>query len=115
MSLLTGRIEILGRAATVLAFIVISYLAFTPDTIPVVDDSNDKFNHVLAFAVLAVGLVRFWRMAWWAAGLFLLVYGIGIELVQAYLPWRSASLRDVVADSVGIAMGVLIAKVKCRG
>jgi VanZ family protein len=40
--------------------------------------------------------------------LILLAYGIQIELVQSLLPHRYFSLLDIVADMVGVAIGVVI-------
>ena len=39
--------------------------------------------------------------------LWLLGYGVMIEVVQYFLPNREASTLDVVADSVGIALYML--------
>ena len=33
-------------------------------------------------------------------------YGALIELIQAFLPWRSAELGDALANAVGAALGV---------
>jgi len=51
-----------GRWATILAFVVITYLAIQPSNILLVDDFNDKGKHVLAFFVLAnsLGFVLGW-------------------------------------------------------
>ena len=38
----------------------------------------------------------------------LLAFGLQIEIVQYFLPNREFSLLDVVADGVGIALGVVI-------
>lgn len=38
----------------------------------------------------------------------LLTYGLMIEGVQAFLPTRFASIEDVIADSVGVVIGILI-------
>lgn len=96
-------------ACTLLTFIVISYLAIKPSMIPIVDQANDKFKHMLAFATLAGGLSLFWGFAWWRVALGLLMYGIGIEVVQLFVAGRYASVWDVVADAVGITVGLLVA------
>ena len=65
----------------------------------------DKSNHVLAFCVLTVlGCLS-------APGktprvlLGLLAYGALIEVLQSFTDYRSADLLDLVADSVGMAVG----------
>lgn len=68
---------------------------------------SDKFAHFAAYAALALaggiacrgsGLVIIL-----AAGLLLL--GIGLEFVQAFIPGRSASGYDGLANAIGIALG----------
>lgn len=89
--------------------IFILFLATSPDPYPVPASDSDKVNHVLAFACLGV-------LACWSypasrstllAGL-LLAYGLGIELVQALLPHRDFSLLDLVADALGIGLGLIL-------
>jgi VanZ family protein len=38
----------------------------------------------------------------------LLAYGLFIEVVQSWLPSRHADVLDLVADAVGIALGLLL-------
>ena len=35
-------------------------------------------------------------------------HGVLIEIVQAFVPWREASVGDAVADAVGALLGVVI-------
>ena len=36
----------------------------------------------------------------------LLGFGLGIEIIQAHLPYREFSLADLAADAAGIAIGL---------
>lgn len=94
-----------GRWGTVLALLLITYLALTPLTMPVIDDWNDKVKHVLAFAALTFGLRHYWWLSWWVVAVGLTGYGLGIEWVQSFIPNRVASGGDVVADVAGIVGG----------
>jgi VanZ family protein len=91
------------------------WLALTPQPPEAIDTGWDKLNHVLAFAALAVsGRFGFAAETPRVARLGLLAFvllliGVGIELAQARLPPRMADPRDVVADVVGIAAGLLLA------
>ncbi|RJP85192.1 MAG: VanZ family protein [Desulfobacteraceae bacterium] len=94
----------LFRTLLLVTATVILFLATTPREIPVVSGFNDKFNHVLAFLVLA-GLAdksfpetksSLKKM------LPLLGYGILIECIQYFIPWRMFSLYDVAADAAGL-------------
>lgn len=99
------------QALLVLLMGVIGWLAFSPAPPPVADTGWDKANHLLAFATLAVvASLATWpwpgRAGWVTAGL--LAYGVFIELVQAQLPRRSAEGADLLADGVGIVLGLAV-------
>lgn len=100
------------RALLALMLVVITYLALSPAPPKGITTGWDKSNHALAFASLAFACVwskwpspRQW--GWIVAAL--VAYGIGIEIAQSFLPPREADWHDVVADSVGIALGLLAA------
>lgn len=71
----------------------------------------DKLDHLAAFAALAL----FARMGWpslsrRAAAAMLLIYGIVLEAAQAHpAVGRTASISDMVADGLGIALGLALA------
>lgn len=71
----------------------------------------DKVEHALGYAVLAgyAALLFRDREGWLRAGAALLLLGIGIELMQTLLPWRSGDLIDAFANSAGIGLGLLLA------
>ncbi len=93
-----------SRFLFVCVLLFISYLAFTPLGHPVVTSINDKLNHLAAFWTLGLLIdYSFPRSSYSLQKiLILLSYGIGIELIQAYLPHRSFSLLDIIADLAGI-------------
>ena len=100
---------LLPRLALALCLTSIAVLAFAPLTIDP-GTGNDKINHLLAFAVLAAladgsfpgpGPGRGW--AKWAS---LLGYGLLIEAVQFFLPFREASGWDLLANGAGIGLYV---------
>lgn len=107
---LSPQLQRLGRFLTVIAFIAISVLAIKISHVPLIDQTNDKFKHMLAFAYLAAGLSLFWSWSWQKVSILLLIYGVVIELVQSFVPGRYASAWDVLADCVGIALGILSAR-----
>jgi VanZ family protein len=66
---------------------------------------SDKLVHVLGFGLLWLMARRAGFVAAWPLALTLLGYGVLIEVAQALMPTgRSASLADVAADGVGIAL-----------
>jgi VanZ family protein len=67
---------------------------------------SDKISHVLFFGLLWLLSRRAGFAAGWPLALSLLGFGVGIEIAQQLSPTgRSASLTDVAADVVGIALG----------
>jgi VanZ family protein len=95
----------LFRILLAVALLAISFLATTRLTIPVAENMNDKANHVAAFFVLAL-LVDFSFPAktFRTKVLGLMAYGLSLEIMQAYFPYRSCSLFDLGADAVGLAL-----------
>jgi VanZ family protein len=97
--------------------VIVLWLALVPRPPAAIDTGWDKLNHALAFSALALsGRFGFpgprWRAL--AIALGLLAFGILIEAVQSFLPTRSAELDDVIADVVGIGIGLLAAAVATK-
>lgn len=71
---------------------------------------SDKLAHASLFAVLGWLAARSWllpRHRWYALAGLLLV-GALTEWLQAFVPGRSASLGDWVADALGLCAGLLL-------
>lgn len=97
------RIRQTFRLALFVCVLAIAWLAFAPPS-QAPGTPFDKLNHVLAFAVLAwladmAYPGRHLAKPRWA---FLLGYGLTIEVIQGFLPYRELSLLDFGADAVGI-------------
>ena len=93
-----------------LCLVSIALLAFAPLSADP-GTGSDKLNHLLAFGVLAAladgsfpgaGPGQGWGK--WAS---LVGYGLFIEVVQFFLPYRDASGWDLMADGAGIFLYVL--------
>jgi len=98
--------------------VVVAWFAFTPAPPRTLETIWDKLHHALAFTVLAcVAELAAWprRRHRWEVALGLLAWGGVIELVQSQLPTRSAEWGDLLADAVGIAIGLLLALPLLRG
>ncbi len=99
------------RIVLALLLCSVCWLAFSPNPPPQADTGWDKLNHLLAFSVLAVCAClasagarrRFVRVS-----LALLAYGVFIEAVQTQIPGRSGEWPDLLADGMGIAIGLLL-------
>ncbi|MEM8815804.1 MAG: VanZ family protein [Pseudomonadota bacterium] len=67
----------------------------------------DKWAHFFAFLFLAMWFSGLYRVRnYWRVALGLLAFGILIELCQRAVGYRSAEWMDVVADALGILVGL---------
>lgn len=82
---------------------------------------SDKLAHAAAFAVLAASWVfallprrrPSWRLGLLAVGLAT-AWGALDELHQSFVPERTASIGDVIADGAGAALGATLAVLAAR-
>jgi VanZ family protein len=104
------RLTLYGFAVCVLLFLT---LAPSHD-LPTVN-VWDKAEHAVAWLVLAgLGLLLFPRQ-WVRIALFSLAIGVLVELLQATpMIARDADIRDVLADSVGIAAALIVGRLVRR-
>ncbi|MEA2084680.1 MAG: VanZ family protein [Thermodesulfobacteriota bacterium] len=99
---------------------VIFYFSHLPgDSIDFVSafKGADKLLHALVYALLAVSciptaksLIKKYSLRYVAVGIvfFCLLYGISDEFHQSFIPYRSASGWDVLADTAGATLTVWI-------
>ena len=80
--------------------------------IPAEFELSDKVSHLIGHGTLALyfaGLVP--RKSWWKIFVFLLCFGAAIEFAQYYMhAGRDGDPRDVIANSLGAAFGLLLAR-----
>lgn len=86
---------------------VTTALALTPRPLIGAEAGGDKLLHLAAFAVLTWLALVSWRRDGThqrlVTGVFLLLWGGLIELVQLAVPGRSAEFADWLADALGVA------------
>jgi len=91
-----------------ICLLAIEYLATTSVHISVVESMWDKSNHFIAFFTLYVLLsFAFRNFALVKKVGVLLAFGFQIEVVQQLIGRSMFSWLDIVADSVGILLGVI--------
>lgn len=82
------------------------FAGLNPEPVPQLFNQQDKLHHLLGFAALTFSM----RLAF-ARGRFLwlalasLAAALLIELGQGFLPQRSASLGDMLANTLGVMLG----------
>ena len=70
---------------------------------------GDKLVHVVFYTALTLNGLWIWTDRRWQVGFTAFSYGVGLELVQAILPYRWYSFEDIIANGVGVIMGLLLA------
>ncbi len=83
--------------------------------VPQVFNFQDKLAHAITYSILGLLYCRLlsvastfhWRKALIVC-LMVLAYGISDEIHQMYVPGRSPSVGDVIADAIGGALAALL-------
>jgi hypothetical protein len=71
----------------------------------------DKLVHGLVFAVCAYSVTRAWlgERSLLTLALLLVLFAVFTELAQIYIPGRSGDVFDVLADGIGVTVGIVLA------
>jgi len=93
------------RLLLLLALVVNTYLT-TTQLSPTLEQVNDKLGHILAYFALALlADLSFPTISFgWRKWLPLMLYGLGIELIQSQIPYRQFSVLDLVANGGGLVI-----------
>lgn len=96
------------KLALLLAVVVISYLVFSKPNYPQTFAHMDKVGHLGSFFALSFLAHYAFKPKWYYLVAVLAGYAALIELIQSRLPYRSASVADMLADLAGIALFYLV-------
>ena len=88
------------------SILFISFLSFQDTEVQSIANLSDKFLHFSCFLYLTImsWLSRIFYKELWLY-VIVLAYGILIEIVQIYIPYRSFEFLDIFADFLGILAG----------
>lgn len=109
---LTERVlRICLRTGFWLPLAVCTYLALTPSPPESIFQVGDVILHAFAFTYLTfcLSLAHPSQRAL-MPGLWMLGYGLLLEVVQSFEAARSAEVKDLLVDLVGICLGLLAAR-----
>ncbi len=97
------------RTSAVLVLVAITVLSLMPPSSGVRVNVNDKFGHALAYFVLTTNVGLLVRRKYYPL-LFILVIGYSclMEFFQGFVPGRTVSWLDVVANATGAVLGCLL-------
>ncbi len=80
---------------------------------PVLDESGghtDKIVHLAGYAVLMFWWAQLVVERHWRLALAVMLFGVGIELLQGLTPNRQPDVLDALANSGGVLIGWLAAR-----
>ncbi len=80
---------------------------------PVLDESgghSDKIAHLAGYAVLMFWWAQLIVQRRWRLAVAMVMFGISIELLQGLTPNRQPDLFDALANSGGVLLGWLVAR-----
>ncbi len=104
-----GATGLMLRLGFWVPLLVCTWLALTPSPPESVFRVSDVLLHGLAFTYLtfalglAHGTLRLRAVVVWMLG-----YGLFLELAQSVAPERSAELKDLLVDVAGVAVGTVL-------
>jgi VanZ family protein len=91
----------------IIYIIIINYLAFMPISNDIGTES-DKVNHILAFIVFTFLISQSFKISNFKIIISGLIFGIYIELIQYFIPYRSSDIRDIMADILGVLLALIL-------
>jgi hypothetical protein len=94
----------LNRLVWVAALLAVAYALAMWEPVRGWYRAEDKLAHALVFAAVYAALA--WALRWksWALAALALTLGAAVELHQFFLPGFSPSVKDWLADAVGIGL-----------
>ena len=104
----TRQVRSLWLGSTVVIAVLIAGLTLSPSaSLPQSNLHLDKLAHMAAFFGLVFPTAALWpRVTAWI-GLAAVLYGGAIEVIQPYTG-RSAEFADLLADGIGVGLGIVL-------
>lgn len=87
--------------------VAFTYLGLTPSPENSIPMFNDKLMHCSGYFVAAISIsFAFPRWTFLQRAAFLIIYSIGIEIGQYFMPPRTFDVLDICANSTGVLLGL---------
>ena len=113
-----NKIQKILRVLLVLEFLGIIYLSLKSPQNGVNIQLNDKVGHFIGYGVLSLNTFLVFglrsRLQTTFILLFLIGWGVLMEGLQGFVPGREVSGLDIVANSIGVAIGTALYFVRKR-
>jgi len=106
-----GRIRRIWLAIGWLGIGLVVFLSLTPRLPELGIEQGDKLGHFAAYALLMHWFAQIYssRGSRWPWAIGLVALGVALELIQRWTGLRTFSYSDMVADSLGVGIGWLLA------
>lgn len=89
--------------------IIYTYLGLSPHPENTVPMFNDKLMHFSGYFVSAFSIsFAFPRWGFLQRALFMIIFSIGIEIGQHFMPPRTFDVYDICANSTGVIAGLFL-------
>nr|WP_321401269.1 VanZ family protein [uncultured Desulfobacter sp.] len=108
MKIVVDEIKKRWKALTLLILTAITTLSLLPVAVLPPAPGTDKTHHFIAYAMLMLPAALRRPANWILLGVFFILYSGAIELIQPFVN-RYGEWMDLLANSVGILCGVIIA------
>ena len=113
-----NKIQKILRVLLVLEFLGIVYLSLKSPQNGVNIQLNDKVGHFIGYGVLSLNTFLVFEFKPLRKGIFLIIgligWGVLMEGLQGFVPGREVSGLDIVANSIGVAIGTALYFVRKR-
>jgi len=98
-------------AGWLLIALVVTFSLIPHPPEPLSFNNADKLEHLLAYAVLSLWLNQLYASVWSRARVVvaLIGLGVGLEFVQGWTGYRMFDVLDMLANSIGVLTGWLLA------
>jgi len=95
-----------------LVLVMVTWQALSPTPAQATQLINDKIGHALVFFILATLSDHAFATSKfnWNKALWLIFYGVAIEVLQYFIPGRDFSLLDMLADASGLLIYFVLTK-----
>lgn len=103
-------IERLWRAAGWLGIALTLVFSLLPPVLDISGGHTDKLVHLTGYAVLMFWWAQLIVGKRWKLAVAIVLFGIAIELLQGLTPNRQPDLLDALANSAGVLIGWLLAR-----
>ena len=109
----------LWRPLCLIQFLILlvafTYLGLTPHPEDSVPMFNDKLMHCSGYFVAGISIsFAFPRWTFLARAAFLIIFSIGIEIGQHFMPPRTFDLLDICANSTGVVLGLTFIAISAK-